>query len=623
MSWAEIALLALVSTLAVAAVVAYRGKLGLCVGATGAKQLHRDNLEKYWGSAEHKPAPTVMLSYATQSTNGSGLDQAWSVATGLYQQHVVCWFGALVSAGADWRVQFFGQLPDCAVFVAMVSDEYFDSPACLDELVEACSLSFHHGTPRVLVISASDPTAVLARIRGDFLGASDKNKTTAGMVREVAFKKNMLPDPIKGHFFQSFTTNMALLQERIDVLVNKSGQYGKIKKAQSVFPAGAGSASDFGDTYHPFPFGVDRAFADEPPQIVIACSPSSADNGNADGHTWSVANNIKDRVTRRFYLPLLDKERDTQRLAATWMQQLKMASTRAVVVVLSNAFFKDRTCCKQLLLACQKFPRAARDRVVPIFIEPCDVSGDFFGDGDDKHQEANFVRPYITKNPVVLKRDGCFQDNFDRNMDALEKRLRLLTNHRTKVSLIRKNPSSESGAYATLLPASTPPAAVAETSFPSTVDASSTYLTIESSVPVSSSQYDVLPDRSSRALSSNTDTYSGFDMAASDREHGFGSEVGLASDGGHAYEAIAGALNEAWAYEDAEFSTSSSNSKTNQSNVEYATIRAPLSHETTGAPSPLRMDASGYLEPQQAQSVYTLDVGDESDYGFGEFGIDL
>ena len=631
------------STLAVAAGVAKREKLSLCVGATGAKQSHRDNLEKFWGSAEHKPAPTAMLSYATQSVNGGGLDQAWSVATGLYHQHVVCWFGALVSAGADWRVQFFGQLPDAAVFITMVSSEYFDSPACLEELVEACSLCFHHGTPRVLVISVSDPTAVLTRVKGDFLGPSDKNKTTAAMVREVAFKKNMLPDPIKGHFFQHFKPNMALLQERIGVLVNKSSQYGKMRKSQSVFPAGAGLASDLGDTYHPVPFRAARGFVDEPPQIVIACSPSLADNGNADDHTWSIANNINDRVTKRFYLPLLSKERDGRQLAATWMQQLKMDSTRCVIIVLSNAFFKDRICCKQLLMACQKFPRQAMDRVVPIFIEPVDMSGDFFGEGDDKHQEANFARPYITMNPVVMKRDGCFQDNFDRNMDALVKRLRLLTDHRTRASLIRKKPSSDSAAYATLQPGSSL-ATVAETAFPSAMGAGDNYLSIESSVPVSSSQYDVLPElktapatsdqydvlptRISRALSGESASYSSFgDQVAPD---GGTAAAMPPSNGAHGYEAVADAFGQAWNEEDAEFPPLTFPSKPDYETIGFGfgdDEHASDQYATgsgVGAPSLPRVDKAGYLEPQVSQAgVYTLDATD-TPYGvFTDDGIEL
>ena len=80
----------------------------------------------------------VLWSYQSNSLGpGRGKSFMWAAARFLQDNGIASFNGYQVAPGKPWKIEYFGRLPECKVLVAMLSQSYFRSGACIAELITA------------------------------------------------------------------------------------------------------------------------------------------------------------------------------------------------------------------------------------------------------------------------------------------------------------------------------------------------------------------------------------------------------------------------------------------------------------------------------------------------------
>jgi hypothetical protein len=192
-------------------------------GSTAVRKASIDlSLPEEWGALSTASFPalkdgfsTVVLSYQSNALDtGMGKLFMWAVANGLQAAGISSFNGYMVSGGQNWKKEWFGNLPDCKVVVAMISKSYFKSAACIEEIEEACTL----GKP-IIPIYLED-----VDISGNFCGESFEEKKAANFIRPK-ISGNRVPPPDQGFFqgesAEDFDRNMATLSA---LIVEKYGK---------------------------------------------------------------------------------------------------------------------------------------------------------------------------------------------------------------------------------------------------------------------------------------------------------------------------------------------------------------------------------------------------------------
>lgn len=100
-----------------------------------------------------------------------------------------------------------------------------------------------------------------------------------------------------------------------------------------------------------------------------------------------------------------------------------MPETKVAIVMLSEAFFQSEACVDEMA-AILKEPGLSK-RVIPVFVSPIDMSkgSDFLGSSKSEKRQANFFRTKIDGNCIPPPDEGLFQDNWERNVELLSKRV--------------------------------------------------------------------------------------------------------------------------------------------------------------------------------------------------------
>jgi len=153
--------------------------------------------------------PRVLLSYQTHSTGpNAGKAWMWAVANGLREAGVTSFNGYQVTGGQDWQVEWFGVLPECDVLIVMLSQSYFKSEACVNELVAACKAR----KPIIPIYLEK------VDVSGSFLGPGTPQRKMANFIRPH-IQGNCVPPPDQGFFpganAADFRRNMATLTQTI------------------------------------------------------------------------------------------------------------------------------------------------------------------------------------------------------------------------------------------------------------------------------------------------------------------------------------------------------------------------------------------------------------------------
>ena len=154
--------------------------------------------------ALHQLFPQMTLSYCTYTDGGLGKEHVWAVANILKDAGITSFHGYIVEAGQDWEKKWFGKMPRAKVGVVMLSEAFFKSGPCKEELL-ALIKKGHPIIPVVFDMSAHKA------MKGDtFLG------TDADSIEDANFLKtkmtgNSLPPPDQGVFQTNFDANAAEL----------------------------------------------------------------------------------------------------------------------------------------------------------------------------------------------------------------------------------------------------------------------------------------------------------------------------------------------------------------------------------------------------------------------------
>ena len=107
-------------------------------------------------------------------------------------------------------------MPRADVVVVMLSMQFFQSKACVKELVTAIELG-----KAILPVYLERVS-----LKGDFLGDSEIDIKTANFIRVAGLSGNVIPPPDQG-FFQGgctaeFKRNASTLAARLDVLISNA-----------------------------------------------------------------------------------------------------------------------------------------------------------------------------------------------------------------------------------------------------------------------------------------------------------------------------------------------------------------------------------------------------------------
>jgi hypothetical protein len=99
----------------------------------------------------------------------------------------------------------------------------------------------------------------------------------------------------------------------------------------------------------------------------------------------------------------------------------KMDTAKVAILMLSPEFFKSEACVSETEKILQK--KGLKDRVIPIFLEPVSMDGDFLGTTTRQQQLAAFFRVNLAGNSLPPPDKGTFPNNYDTNMTDLTKRV--------------------------------------------------------------------------------------------------------------------------------------------------------------------------------------------------------
>lgn len=135
--------------------------------------------------------PEALISYQTNSTGEQlGKHWVWALAHELRDHNIATFNGYQVQSGENWVTEYFGVIPECKVLVAMLSKSYFQSRACLKELITA----IEQEKPVIPIFLEAVNT------EGHFLGESTQQIKLANLIRIMVLSRNCVPPPDQGFF---------------------------------------------------------------------------------------------------------------------------------------------------------------------------------------------------------------------------------------------------------------------------------------------------------------------------------------------------------------------------------------------------------------------------------------
>ena len=143
--------------------------------------------------------PYGIFSYATKSDGGRGAAHVWAVGNALRLNGITTYCG-LMCRTKNWQVKWYGTMAKARFAIVMLSDWYWRSGACLNELLATVK----KGIP--IYILRIDDTCHTC-MRGDFLGDGEEALFNSGFLK-AKLDMNCLPPPHEELFQVHFARNM-------------------------------------------------------------------------------------------------------------------------------------------------------------------------------------------------------------------------------------------------------------------------------------------------------------------------------------------------------------------------------------------------------------------------------
>jgi len=136
----------------------------------------------------------------------------WAAANYLKDRGITSFNGYMTEGGEDWKEAWYGRLSEAKLVLVMVSEMYWRSELCIDELVTACrEKDSRYIIPVFLTLS---PDSMMKR---GFLGPADEQIQRGNFIK-TRIAGNAIPSIDQG----SFAETDALFQRNLELLASKA-----------------------------------------------------------------------------------------------------------------------------------------------------------------------------------------------------------------------------------------------------------------------------------------------------------------------------------------------------------------------------------------------------------------
>jgi hypothetical protein len=154
--------------------------------------------------------PEIIFSYASRSDGGKGADHMWAVANALRKEGITSYNGLMVTDG-NWQEKWYGKMDTAKIAIIMLSDEYWKSTACKEELLTLVK----KGKIKKMILRFD-----VWQLGGHFLGDDEDSVDQAALIKNKLDtnclpKPDTYPDKPGGMFQDDFAGNMEELVKRI------------------------------------------------------------------------------------------------------------------------------------------------------------------------------------------------------------------------------------------------------------------------------------------------------------------------------------------------------------------------------------------------------------------------
>jgi hypothetical protein len=204
----------------------------------------------------------------------------------------------------------------------------------------------------------------------------------------------------------------AITREDFHMVFSKCQKEGLTIDLFTIATAGIGEEATLGDDFVELNtnyFNHSKQF----PEVVLSYQSHSISEGKGKLLMWALSNGLTDHSIDCFNGYMVTGGDNWQ---DEWFGLLP--ESKCVVAMLSKSYFRSGACIEEILAACR-----LRKPVIPIYVEPVDISGRFLGENYDQVKQANFLRPFLSGNCIPPPDQGMFQgehsDDFNKNLATL------------------------------------------------------------------------------------------------------------------------------------------------------------------------------------------------------------
>jgi hypothetical protein len=152
------------------------------------------------------PSPAGIVTYASKTDGGRGIAHMWAIGNSLEHAGIPVYNGLMVKTD-NWQVKWFGKMSRAKFAIVMLSDMYWDSQPCVEEIKAILMKG-------VKVFLLRVDTTCHTCTKGSFLGEGEDKLDLAGFIK-LKLHMNCLPPPHKPLFQDDFSTNMGELIAQI------------------------------------------------------------------------------------------------------------------------------------------------------------------------------------------------------------------------------------------------------------------------------------------------------------------------------------------------------------------------------------------------------------------------
>ena len=312
----------------------------------------------------------IVLSYQSKGAGGKAFEYTERIANELKQQGLTCFHGKDITAGKDWRQEFFSRIPTAKVALVMLCPDYPKSGPCRKELVSICK----HLKDTNIIPVCIEPT----NLSGNFFGDQPDDVRDAALVK--SFLGNQIPPPEEGVFQDNWSRNF----NKPSQIVHERVKY----------------EHDFQDAYRTKLRASSRqrtVDATKDHDMVISYDEAGA-NASAFRTVQRMAQHLQTQGISCYH-----GDNSRKDWKETFFPQLR--SAKGAIVLLSPSYMQSNECRTELV----KIYNRLHDRDVHIVcIELTQLQGNFFGECPNQVKDAAYVSMFMGD---TMPTTGIFQDD--------------------------------------------------------------------------------------------------------------------------------------------------------------------------------------------------------------------